>query len=100
MKRQPAQSQCPSNSPQTKPNHLPKKPATKQNNSHTVTKQTNTKTTKTKKGVHGRVSELGRITQRRFQLAMAIALGRSLDAVVVDTKATGYKCIDYLKERR
>ena len=50
--------------------------------------------------MHGRVSELGRITQRRFQLAMAIALGRSLDAVVVDTKATGYKCIDYLKERR
>ena len=39
-------------------------------------------------GVHGRVTELARVAQRRYNLAMAVVMGRDLDAVICDTRAT------------
>ena len=48
----------------------------------------------------GRLVDLCRPTQRRFNLAVTVAAGRDMDAVVVDTKQTGFECIQYLREQR
>lgn len=48
-------------------------------------------------GVYGRVSELVKVTNRKYNLAMAVVMQRDLDSVVVDSKATGFACVDYLK---
>ena len=36
-------------------------------------------------GVFGRISDLGKVTQRRFNLAMAVVMGKELDSVVVES---------------
>lgn len=51
-------------------------------------------------GVHGRVHELARVSHDKYKLALAVAMGRDFDAVIVDTEATAIKCIRFLKERR
>ncbi len=51
-------------------------------------------------GVHGRLVDLCRPTQRRFNLAVTVAAGKDMDAIVVDTKQTGFECIRYLREQR
>ena len=51
-------------------------------------------------GVHGRLLELCEPTQRKYALAVATALGRYADAVVVDTEATAVECIEYLRTQR
>ncbi|GBG59523.1 hypothetical protein CBR_g38546 [Chara braunii] len=51
-------------------------------------------------GVRGRITELCRPTQRRYNLAVSIALGRNMDAIVVDDEKTARDCIQYLKEQR
>jgi structural maintenance of chromosome 1 len=51
-------------------------------------------------GVHGRLVDLCRPTQRRFNLAVTVAAGKDMDAIVVDTKTTGIECIRYLREQR
>ena len=51
-------------------------------------------------GVHGRLVDLCRPTQRRFNLAVTVAAGKDMDAIVVDTKSTGIECIRYLREQR
>ncbi|KAF8072553.1 SMC1 [Scenedesmus sp. PABB004] len=48
-------------------------------------------------GVFGRVSELARVTNRKYNLAMAVVMQQSLDAVVVESKAAGFACVDYLR---
>jgi hypothetical protein len=48
-------------------------------------------------GVHGRVSELVRVTNRKYNLAMAVVMQRDLDSVVVENRKAGFACIDYLK---
>eukprot|EP00934_Nitzschia_sp_Nitz4_P000499 Nitzschia sp. Nitz4//scaffold170_size48074//10924//15000//NITZ4_007103-RA/size48074-augustus-gene-0.32-mRNA-1//-1//CDS//3329538634//499//frame0 len=51
-------------------------------------------------GVLGRLVDLCRPTQRRYNLAVTVAAGKDMDAIVVDTKNTGIECIRYLREQR
>ncbi|KAJ8639255.1 hypothetical protein MRB53_015949 [Persea americana] len=51
-------------------------------------------------GVHGRMTDLCRPTQNKFNLAVTVAMGKFMDAVVVEDEHTGKECIKYLKEHR
>ncbi|KAG8380420.1 hypothetical protein BUALT_Bualt06G0013500 [Buddleja alternifolia] len=51
-------------------------------------------------GVHGRMTILYRPTQKKYNLAVTVAMGRFMDAVVVEDEHTGKECIKYLKEQR
>ncbi|KAG0268385.1 Structural maintenance of chromosomes protein 1 [Actinomortierella ambigua] len=51
-------------------------------------------------GVHGRVTELCKPTQRKYDAAMAVILGRHMDAIVVDREKTAVECIQFLREQR
>ena len=51
-------------------------------------------------GVKGRVHELCRPKQKKYQEAVSTVLGRHFDAVVVDTEATAKQCIEYLRDHR
>lgn len=51
-------------------------------------------------GVHGRLVDLCRPSQRKYNLAVTVAAGKDMDAIVVDTKETAKECIDYLREQR
>ncbi|KAG6429104.1 hypothetical protein SASPL_107143 [Salvia splendens] len=51
-------------------------------------------------GVHGRMTDLCRPTQKKYNLAVTVAMGRFMDAVVVEDEHTGKECIKYLKEQR
>ena len=48
-------------------------------------------------GVYGRITELGKVGQKKHQLALAVAMGKDIDAVVVDTDQTALQCIERLK---
>ena len=47
-------------------------------------------------GVHGRMTELCRPTQKKYNLAVTVAMGRFMDAVVVEDEHTGKECIKVL----
>ncbi|XBI38398.1 hypothetical protein VPH35_123423 [Triticum aestivum] len=51
-------------------------------------------------GVHGRMTELCRPSQKKYNLAVTVAMGKFMDAVVVEDESTGKECIKYLKEQR
>uniref|UniRef100_A0A0E0JCY2 Structural maintenance of chromosomes protein n=1 Tax=Oryza nivara TaxID=4536 RepID=A0A0E0JCY2_ORYNI len=51
-------------------------------------------------GVHGRMTELCRPSQKKYNLAVTVAMGKFMDAVVVEDENTGKECIKYLKEQR
>ncbi|KAI8346478.1 putative SMC1-chromosome segregation protein [Mortierella sp. GBAus27b] len=51
-------------------------------------------------GVHGRVTELCKPTQRKYDTAISVILGRHLDAIVVDREKTAIDCIQFLREQR
>ncbi|KAK3193546.1 hypothetical protein Dsin_024856 [Dipteronia sinensis] len=51
-------------------------------------------------GVHGRMTDLCRPTQKKYNLAVTVAMGKFMDAVVVEDEYTGKECIKYLKEQR
>lgn len=51
-------------------------------------------------GVLGRLVDLCRPAQRRYNLAVTVAAGKDMDAIVVDTRNTGIECIRYLREQR
>ncbi|KAK4228233.1 structural maintenance of chromosomes protein 1 [Podospora fimiseda] len=51
-------------------------------------------------GVRGRVGELCKPKQKKYDEAVITALGREFDAVIVDTEKTGVDCVQYLKEQR
>ncbi|KAJ2399543.1 Structural maintenance of chromosomes protein 1, partial [Coemansia sp. RSA 2559] len=51
-------------------------------------------------GVHGRLAELCKPTQRKYDVAIATVLGRHLDAIVVNSQSTAIECINYMKEQR
>ncbi len=51
-------------------------------------------------GVHGRVTDLMKVSQKKYNLAVITVLGREADAVVVDDAATAKECVRYLKEQR
>jgi chromosome segregation ATPase len=44
-------------------------------------------------GVRGRVVDLCKPTQRKFETAVSVILGRNIDAVVVDQEKTAIDCI-------
>mmetsp|Transcript_81832 Transcript_81832/g.227946 ORF Transcript_81832/g.227946 Transcript_81832/m.227946 type:complete len:1243 (-) Transcript_81832:110-3838(-) len=50
-------------------------------------------------GVHGRVIELCRPSQKRLHVAVNVAMGKFLDAVVVESGDVARQCVRYLKER-
>lgn len=51
------------------------------------------------KGIHGTVSELGRV-QEEFALALEIAAGPRINSIVVDTDETAARCIKHLRDNR
>ncbi|TPX34166.1 hypothetical protein SmJEL517_g03097 [Synchytrium microbalum] len=51
-------------------------------------------------GVHGRLVDICKPTQRKYDLAVTVVLGKNMDAVVVDDQKTALECIQYLKEQR
>ncbi|KAL2148847.1 hypothetical protein VTH82DRAFT_1994 [Thermothelomyces myriococcoides] len=51
-------------------------------------------------GVRGRVGDLCKPKQKKYDEAVITALGREFDAVVVDTEKTGVDCVQYLKDQR
>jgi structural maintenance of chromosome 1 len=53
-----------------------------------------TSTTHTHIGVRGRVVDLCKPTQRKYETAVSVILGRNIDAVIVDEEKTAIECID------
>eukprot|EP00804_Cyclotella_cryptica_P030321 CCRYP_011865-RA/>CCRYP_011865-RA protein AED:0.05 eAED:0.05 QI:289/1/1/1/0.83/0.57/7/1563/908 len=51
-------------------------------------------------GVKGRLVDLCRPSQNRYNLAVTVAAGKDMDAVVCDTKLTAFDCIKYLRDQR
>lgn len=51
-------------------------------------------------GVRGRLSDLVQPSQRKYNTAVSVALGRHMDAVVVDTTATAFQCVGWLREHK
>ncbi|KAL2323430.1 hypothetical protein Fmac_027809 [Flemingia macrophylla] len=51
-------------------------------------------------GVHGRMTDLCRPIQKKYNLAVTVAMGKFMDAVVVKDEKTGKECIKYLKDQR
>lgn len=51
-------------------------------------------------GVRGRIGDLCKPKQKKYDEAVIVALGRDFDSVVVDTEKTGVDCVQYLKEQR
>ncbi|KAG0225980.1 Structural maintenance of chromosomes protein 1 [Actinomortierella wolfii] len=51
-------------------------------------------------GVHGRIADLCKPTQRKYDTAIAVILGRHMDAIVVDREKTAIECIQFLREQR
>ncbi|WXC56255.1 hypothetical protein SNK03_002188 [Fusarium graminearum] len=51
-------------------------------------------------GVRGRVGDLCKPKQKKFDEAVIVALGRDFDSVVVDSEKIGVECVQYLKEQR
>ena len=45
-------------------------------------------------GVRGRVVDLCKPTQRKYETAVSVILGRNIDAVVVDEEKTAIECIE------
>ena len=50
--------------------------------------------------VHGRIIDLCKPTQRKYNLAVTVAMGRHMDAVVVATEQVALQCVQYLKQQR
>ncbi|RNF20253.1 putative structural maintenance of chromosome (SMC) family protein [Trypanosoma conorhini] len=51
-------------------------------------------------GIRGRLVDLCTIPNDKYRHAVTVALGRNLEAVVVDTTETAISCVCYLKEQR
>jgi structural maintenance of chromosome 1 len=51
-------------------------------------------------GIHGKLIDLCEVPQAKYRNAVTVAMGKNLEAVVVDTTDTAMGCIRYLKEQR
>lgn len=51
-------------------------------------------------GVRGRLVDICRPTQRKYDAALSIVLGRNLESIVVDSEKAAKDCIDYMREQR
>ena len=50
--------------------------------------------------VRGRLIDLVKPTQKKYNLPVTIALGRHADAIVVDTEKAALECVEYMREQR
>ncbi|KAK9820343.1 hypothetical protein WJX72_009251 [[Myrmecia] bisecta] len=50
-------------------------------------------------GVYGRVTDLAKVAQRKYNLALAVVMGRDMDSVIVDSEKTAKECIQLLKDQ-
>ncbi|KAF8638669.1 hypothetical protein AX17_002030 [Amanita inopinata Kibby_2008] len=51
-------------------------------------------------GVRGRVIDLCKPIQRKYETAVSVILGRNIDAIVVDEEKTAIDCIEYMRNQR
>lgn len=51
-------------------------------------------------GVHGKLVDLCRPIQKKYAQAVAVAAGKQMDAIVVESKQVAADCIRYLKDQR
>ncbi|TFK38253.1 condensin complex subunit SMC1 [Crucibulum laeve] len=51
-------------------------------------------------GVRGRVHDLCKPIQRKYEVAVSTVLGRNIDAIVVDEEKTAIDCIEYMRNQR
>ncbi|OLL24879.1 Structural maintenance of chromosomes protein 1, partial [Neolecta irregularis DAH-3] len=51
-------------------------------------------------GVKGRIVDLCSPSQRRYDAAIGIILGRNADAIVVETETVAKECIEYLRDQK
>lgn len=72
----------------------------RQNDKETRMKEMVTSLKRLFPGIHGRVGELCKPKQKKYEDAVLVALGRNFDSVVVDTEKVGSDCIAYLREQR
>ena len=72
----------------------------RQNDRETRTKEMVKTLRNTFPGVRGRVGELCKPKQKKFDEAVITALGRDFDSVIVDTEKIGIDCVQYLKDQR
>ena len=72
----------------------------RQNNKEQKTKETIIALKRLYPGVRGRVGDLCKPKQKKYDEAVITALGRDFDSVIVDTEKTGTDCVQYLKDNR
>jgi structural maintenance of chromosome 1 len=72
----------------------------RQNDKEARKKETVNSLKRTLTGVRGRVGELCKPKQKKFDEAVITALGRDFDSVIVDTEKVAIDCIQYLKDQR
>nr|GAT51561.1 condensin complex subunit SMC1 [Mycena chlorophos] len=51
-------------------------------------------------GVRGRVVDLCKPSQRKYETAVSVVLGWNIDAIVVDTERIAIDCIEYMRTQR
>ncbi|KAI8051446.1 SMCs flexible hinge [Syncephalis plumigaleata] len=51
-------------------------------------------------GVYGRVLDLCKPSQRKYDVAVSVALGKNMEAIIVDKQSTAMECIQYMREQR
>ena len=51
-------------------------------------------------GVHGRISDICKPSQKKYQVPVTIAMGKNMDAVVVENGKTAMEAIAYLNEKK
>jgi len=51
-------------------------------------------------GVKGRLVDLCKPSSRKYELAITVALGRHMEAIVVDKQASGFDCVKHLREKK
>ncbi|KAJ3322904.1 Structural maintenance of chromosomes protein 1 [Boothiomyces sp. JEL0866] len=51
-------------------------------------------------GFKGKIIDLCKPSQRKYDQAVSVIMGKQMDSVVVDTEKTAIECINYLKEQR
>lgn len=49
-------------------------------------------------GVHGRLTDLCKPVQKKYNVPATVIMGINMDAIVVDTEKDGIECIKYLRE--
>ena len=52
------------------------------------------------KGVHGRVLDICQPTQRKYETAVSLILGRHMDSIIVEHESVAIDCIKYMKDNR